>query len=349
MVMNFKPEILQRFFQGKYSRKDYFQVKSYFETPENKQELKNHLQKEWMDFEDDKEDDTNVDRILRKIKHQIRVDKQRETKTRFINAFQRVAAVLIVPLVLAFFTVFYFQNRKEVQNAGFAEIHCPMGVRTSFILPDGTSGFINSGTELKYPLNFNKERKVFINGEAYFDVVHLKNLPFTVHSQNLRVQVLGTRFTVNAYKGELNEKVTLNEGSVEVLTVNNLSLSVLSPDEMLTLDTKEMTFRKESVKAEDYSSWTQGKLVFRNETIQDVATRLSRWYNVEIEIKDPEVLKYTFRATIIDEPVEDVFELLVLTAPIKFTEEKRELSINNINKKRKIWIELDEKRLGSFN
>ena len=348
--MIFNSEILKRFFQGKYSRKDYFQVKSYFENPGNRIDLRNHLSNEWMaQNENLMDEDTNIDRVLYNIHHQIRVEERLNNKTRFLAIFRRVAAVLIVPLILSFFAVFYFQYRNANQNTGFAEIVCPMGVRTSFTLPDGSSGFLNSGTKLKYPLNFKKERNVFINGEAYFDVFHNKKLPFTVHTQNLKVQVLGTRFTVNAYKNELNEKVVLNEGSVEVMTVNDKLLTTLSPNEMLILNTKKMTFRKENAIAEDYSSWTQGKLVFRNETMKDVATRLSRWYNVEIVIKDPEVLKYAFRATIVNENLEDVLKLLTLTAPIKFTEEKRELSINNINKKRKIWLDLDEKRLSSFN
>ena len=119
-----------------------------------------------------------------------------------------------------------------------------------------------------------------------------------------------------------------------------------SPSYILNTQTKQ--YYKIVVEASQYVSWTEGMLVLRNENMEQVATRLGRWYNVEIEIKDPELLKYSFRATFIDEPLEEVLKLLAQTAPLSYEEQKRETTSNNVLLKRKFFLSLDRKRLEAF-
>ena len=346
--MDFNPEILYRFFKGEYSRKDFLTIKSVFEKPEQKEELKNLLQNHWSDFNNEPLPKGNVDHILRKIHHQIQLEDNQVKSNRFITAFQRIAAILIIPLILTFLAVFYFQTKSPTVEVAFAEIQCPMGVRTKFVLPDGTTGFLNSGSTLEYPVIFTNGRNVTLKGEAYFDVKHNEDHPFTVNTQNLTTRVLGTQFNVIAYENENSEEIILKEGKVEVYSNRGEKLEILQPNQNLVLNTQTSQYNKNEVEAYQYVSWTEGKLVFRNESMQQVANRLGRWYNAEIEIRNPELLKYAFRATFIDEPIEEVLKLLAKTAPLNYKEQIRETSNDNTYAKRKFIVSLDRKRLEAF-
>jgi len=345
--MGFNPEALYRFFKGQYSRKDFLSVKSAFEDADQHQNLRECLEKQWNDLDAEQSSTPNADHILRKIRNQIAIEDKPIKKNTFIVVFQRIAAILIVPLIVSFFAAFYFQGKTNSQ-VSFAEIQCPVGAQTKFTLPDGTTGFLNSGSTLIYPVVFSKNRSVTLRGEAFFDVVHDKKHPFFVNTPKLRTKVLGTQFNVIAYENESSEEVILKNGKVEVYSQKGKKLDILAPNQQLTLNTQASTYHIKNVDSEQYSSWTEGKLVFRNESMQQVSKRLGRRYNIEIEIRDPELLNYAFRATFIDEPVEEVLKLLAKTAPMKYEEQKREVSTDNAYNKRKFVISLDKKRLHLF-
>jgi ferric-dicitrate binding protein FerR (iron transport regulator) len=346
--MTFNPEILNRFFNGKYSRKDYLAIKSILEKPDEKEELKDLLQNHWSDFNTKPLPKGDVDHILRKIHKQIDREENKRKGNRFISVFQKIAAILIIPLILSFLAIFYFQSKTVTTETAFAEIQCPLGVRTKFTLPDGTTGFLNSGSTLEYPVQFSNDRKVKLTGEAFFDVHHDAEHPFIVNTANLSTKVLGTQFNVIAYGTENSEEIILEQGSVEIYSKQGEKLATLQPDQRLALNTATRQYKTNRVEAEQYVSWTEGKLVFRNESMQLVADRLGRWYNVEFEIEDEELLNYAFRATFIDEQLEEVLKLLARTAPLKYKEIKRETSNDDTYKKRKFIVSLDRKRLGAF-
>lgn len=346
--MDINPNLLNRFFQGKYSRKDYFEIKDIFSDVQKRSALKRHLENQWMEYSQNELPSQNVDHLLHKIHHKIRLEESTIKIKKALFTFQRVAAVLSLPLIFTLLTIIYFQSNKlkEATNT-FAEIQCPLGVRTKFELPDGTTGFLNSGSRLKYPVNFSKGRKVKITGEAYFDVVHNENNPFVVQTNNLNVKVLGTQFNVIAYDDDLYEKVILNRGKVEISSPTNQKLEILQPDQKLVLNVESRKYHVNEVEASQYIGWIEGKLIFRNESMLQVAERLGRWYNADIEIQDKELYNYAFRATFIDESLEEVLGLMKLTAPFTFELQPRKQN-NNIYQKRKVLIKLDKKRLQAF-
>ncbi len=345
--MYLNPEILSRYFKGNYSKKDFDEIKSVFGDPVNQLELKEHLEKHWAEYDIETLPQGSADILLHKIHHQIRLEETISQRSRFFTAFQRVAAVLIIPITLAFFAVLYFQGKKEKPDA-YAEIQCPLGVRTRFQLPDGTTGFLNSGSMLKYPVSFSGNRNVSLTGEACFDVAHDKSHPFVVHTSNLNIKVLGTNFNVIAYENDTKEEVILTRGKVEILSKEGRRVEILQPNQKLVLNTSENSYKKDDVEAVQYVGWTEGRLVLRNENIVSVAERMGRWYNVDIEIEDEELLNYAFRATFIDEPLEEVLKLLALTAPLTYEEQPRETTSDNTYQKRKVTVKLDKKRLDAF-
>jgi len=341
--------MLKRFFKGNYSRKDFLAIRDIFSNPDNRPELKAYLTDHWNEFSREELPEGDFDFLFDKIQNRIILEDTKTRKFSFIQVFQRVAAILILPLVIAFFAWMYFQNDKPRQPIASAEIQCPLGVRTKFLLPDGTTGFLNSGSTLKFPVVFSGHREVVLSGEAWFDVVKADHTPFTVTTPNLRVEVKGTRFNVIAYKGEGTEEIVLQEGSVLVAATDSTLLENLIPDQRFSFDIENKKHVTSAVVSSQYTSWTNGKLVFRNEGMEQVARRLGRWYNVDIAIHENQVLNYSFHATFTDEPLEEVLKLLALTAPISYKIEKRETTGDNVYSKRKVLIKLDQKRVGDFN
>ena len=308
------------------------------------------LHEEWKaELDSDYISDHNLQPVLDRVHHQIWINENHKLiQFSWVQTFQRIAAILILPLLLSFLAYFYFQNNRPSVPISYAEIQCPMGVRTKFQLPDGSTGFLNSGSHLKYPVQFIGERKVELVGEAYFDVVHNAEIPFHVNTRNLDIKVLGTTFNVIANEGETTEEIVLQTGKVNVSLKEGKQLAVLAPNEQLTMDSEKRTFTKKSVEASQYTTWKDGKLVFRNENMQQVARRLSRWYNAEVVVDDRQLDDYTFHATFIDEPLDEVLKLLSLTTPISFKEEKRISDQEGAFQKRKIILRINQSKIKQF-
>jgi ferric-dicitrate binding protein FerR (iron transport regulator) len=347
--MAFDINILKRFFEGKYSRKDYLAIREKLVLAEDDRELRELMLSHWVEFDSIRLPDDSVDHILDKLQHKISLEENKAVRRyRFVQVFQRVAAILIFPLMLSFLAYLYFQPEKSELSEAYAEIQCPLGVRTKFTLPDGTTGFLNSGSTLSYPVGFGKSRQVELTGEAYFDVVHDEKSPFTVKTGTLNVKVLGTTFNVISYPGEATQEIILQSGKVEVVDNSGKAIAELNPDQRLAVNHVDRSVRRSMVVASQYTSWTEGKLVFRNEDMTQVARRLSRWYNAEIVIADKQLEDFTFYATFVDEPLDEVLKLLSITTPISYSEEIREVAKDGLFPKRKIVITINPKKINQF-
>ena len=287
--------------------------------------------------------------ILDRVHHQIRVNENnKRSQINWWQSFQQIAAILIIPLFLSVLAYFYFQSKKSVVPESMAEIQCPMGARIKFQLPDGSTGFLNSGSKLKYPVLFAQGRSVELKGEAYFEVVHNEDLPFHVNTKNLDIEVLGTTFDVIANEDESTEEVVLQTGKIDVSSRTGNQLAVLKPNEQLTLDVKKRTFTQNKVEASQYTGWKEGKLIFRNENMQQVARRLSRWYNADIALEGTQLNNYTFHATFIDESLDEVLKLLSLTTPLSYSEGKRIRDANGVYQKRKFTFKFNQSKINQF-
>jgi transmembrane sensor len=291
----------------------------------------------------------NYKLLLDKVHQRIIANESSKLKQlNFGQTFQRVAAILILPLLLSFVIYFYTHSEKPIKSIAYAEIQCPLGVRTKFQLPDGSTGFLNSGSRLKFQVQFTKERSVELTGEAFFDVVHNKDIPFHVITKALDIKVLGTTFNVVANNDEITEEIVLQTGKVDVFCKSNRRLSVLLPNDQLAVDTEKGTFSKKQVIASQYTSWVEGKLVFRNENMKQVAIRLSRWYNAEVLVDDELLEDYTFHATFIDEPLDEVLKLISITTPITYNEVKRTTDDAGAYRKRKIVLRINKLKFNQF-
>lgn len=307
-------EKIELFFNGKYSDEDGSYVNDIFCDNNNEKELDHQLRKQFYGLlpEDDM-DKKDLDHILYKIHYEINT-KTAESKERKFSRLliwsARIAGVIILPLAIFWGIKGYLNNNSGKET--WVEIHAPAWTRAQFSLPDGTTGWLNSNSSIKYNGNFMTNRRVTLTGEAFFDVFRDKRSPFSVNTNEINVEVLGTRFNIASYEDEKNVEVVLEEGK---LVFNNREMNksfTMSPDDLLIYNKASGDISTEEVQPRKYLSWTEGKLVFRNDPLDVIARRLGRWYNVdvEVEIDDSLTKDLRLRATFIDEELEEVLSLL---------------------------------------
>ncbi|HHU95686.1 MAG: FecR domain-containing protein [Bacteroidota bacterium] len=180
------------------------------------------------------------------------------------------------------------ENQKELQLAetGMNQLVVPYGKRTHLTLTDGTVVWLNSGSRLDFPTEFNRRsREIRVDGEIYIQVANNPKVPFMVHVEGMTILVQGTSFNVSAYHDEATKTVVLVEGIVTIKAGENQAIELL-PNEKL--DVSEGYFSKETVDVSEYISWRTGVLKFNQTPMSEILKKVSRYYNVQFE-KTPEI------------------------------------------------------------
>ena len=158
-------------------------------------------------------------------------------------------------------------------------IEAPTGGQWEVVLPDKSKVWLNARSSLTYPTCFaGNERKVKLNGEAYFEIAHNKKVPFRVMSKTQTVEVLGTHFDIMAYEDEQVMKTTLLEGSVKIS--DGVRSRILVPGEQAQVSNADLKVTSD-VDLEDMISWKNGYFKF-NESLESIMRKVARWYDVEI-------------------------------------------------------------------
>lgn len=340
---------LTDFFKGRYTRSEYFLVCRGFEEGDKDKAFLEELEKQWNETDMQKAEGFNEHGSWNRISGRVglRPIAPQRRGTAIWLFIQKAAAILFLPLLITSVFYFYSLNEKPAKIA-WAEIKCPAGVRTEFLLPDGTTGFLNNRSTLKYPVNFGEDREVYLSGEAFFNVAKSKKSRFRVITRKLETEVLGTSFNLMAYDDQTYQEITLKTGRLKILNKKQKELSSLMPGQQFVFDTLEKQFVIKQVNANNYTSWTEGKLVAQDEPFKDVAKKLSRWYDVEIEIEDPKLNDFRYYAKFEDEPLTEVLKLIALTAPIEYEEIPRIKQKDGSFTKRKIKLRLNENRINNF-
>lgn len=187
-------------------------------------------------------------------------------------------------------------SKTQPSEMEMASITTPRGGTYQIQLADGTKVWLNAASSLKFPATFTNvnERKVELNGEAYFEVAKDKKHPFIVRSAEQEVKVLGTHFNINAYTDELNIKTTLLEGSIYVLNSLGKTGKILTPGQQSIISDKSISLNND-VDLVEAVAWKNGYFNF-NENLESIMNKVSRWYDVDVvyEIKpasDPFIAK----------------------------------------------------------
>ena len=227
----------------------------------------------------------------------------------------KIAAVVAITLGGSYF---YYQSSLEKELMAMQTITVPAGQRINITLVDGTNVWLNARTSLSYPVKFGKNnRQVVLDGEAYFDVTKDKSKPFIVQTDNYNVEVLGTKFDVNAYSETGEFETTLMSGSVKVASASDSTQKItLKPNNKVYLQDGKLHVTA----VDDYNPyrWKEGLICFKNETFTSIMKDFEKYYGLTIQVKNKNVFKYVytgkFRQT---DGIE--YALRVLQKDIKFT------------------------------
>ena len=178
--------------------------------------------------------------------------------------------------------VYTSSEGKNVDELRFNELEIPRGGEYKVRLADGTLVYLNSATRMKYPVKFDeKERKVYLSGEAYFEVAKDPERPFFVEMEGVEVRVYGTSFNVNTHqKG--NVQTVLVKGSIGVKVLSSGMESVIRPGQMAEFKQGNTKVDVKDVNVAVYTDWKDGIFRFENQRLEDILTVLSNWYDVDI-------------------------------------------------------------------
>jgi ferric-dicitrate binding protein FerR (iron transport regulator) len=273
-------------------------------------------------------------------------DKSLRLNMRF---FLRYAAVFIIAVGLT--AVFFNYQQLNSSSSAFSgsalvinqEISTNFGARMKFQLSDGTTVYLNSGSKILFPNKFaGKTRSVELSGEAFFDVTTNPDQPFVVHTNVLDVKVFGTAFNLKAYPDSREISATLVHGKINV--ENEISgvcrqLASLKPSQraVYDIDNKEIRVSDEQ-DLDKFIAWKEGKLVFSNDPINELAEKLGIWYNVNVKVGNEGLRAHRFTATFTDEPIEQVLGLLSKSTPLKYRIIKAERNSDNSYSKRTVIL-----------
>ncbi len=209
------------------------------------------------------------------------------------------------------------QGRDSLVEVQYNQIEIPRGGEYKITLSDGTRVYLNSQTILRFPETFanSDQRKVFLSGEAYFEVAKNAAKPFIVHCKDYNVKVLGTAFNVNDYEDESDSKTTLASGKVEIDM--NGRQTVLKPGQQAVIKAGRVDVKEVDVKV--YTTWMHENFRFQSETVEEIMKKLARWYNIDVVYLGESVKDYHFTGYLPRyADISKVLDLLSLTTKIKF-------------------------------
>ena len=272
---------------------------------------------------------------------------------RFVRSLMRYAAVFLLAMV---FSWYQFGRDKQpapptagtTVSVGGSEVSVTYGSKTRIVLPDSSMVYLNSGSRLSYSPVFDSERHVTLTGEGYFIVRSDSLHPFVVHTADVSVKALGTEFNVKAYPEEGSVETVLVSGMVEILKRGHTNafielkpgekaayVKALEPEQSTDVCAPSTNAVKEQpqmivdvdMKPDVSTGWVKNQLVFDAEPFEQIAIRLERWFNVEIDIIDETLKKTRLTGRYDTENIEQVIHSLQIAIPFVYNIEKNKIVI----------------------
>ena len=216
----------------------------------------------------------------------------------------------------------------NVAQVEVSTVQVPQGGEYRVVLSDGTRVWINSGSELRFPTNFEgEERVVDLKGEAYFEVTKNVDHPFIVRTEKSAIRVLGTSFNVCSYTDDKFEQTTLVNGAVEVLYRDQLYR--LKPGEQFEMQAGNECPEVKKVDVKLYMSWQEGIFRFQDMPLDELVLKLQRWYNVNFFFANESCRKYHFTGAIRkDVDFKEFIDLIELVTKVQFSVKENTIIIS---------------------
>jgi ferric-dicitrate binding protein FerR (iron transport regulator) len=297
-------------------------LQRYIEGKSSQQEKQNVAR--WLDADEKNMHDFLIFRRIYDATLWSKVEDKKQTgkkkKLRYAYEFLKIAAIFL--LLLGGYH-FLFPSKQQPQESPviMQTIYVPEGQRAEIMLVDGTKVWLNAKTSFSFPNCFTgTERRVELNGEAYFDVTRDESRKFIVHAGTYQVNVLGTEFDVKAYRQNNQFETTLVKGSIEIGSDQTNEKIRLTPN------TKAYTDNGRLVQAKlanyDHFLWKEGIIAFENESVKDIFEKLQLYYDIRIDVKNKKILNDPYIGKFrTKDGVEHVLKVLQLRYKFRYTKD----------------------------
>ncbi len=326
-------EIIDRVIDGIATSEDSDLVAQWFATKEGQAYLSNRIDKEFYTDNDlinalMETQEIPSDDIYEKI--------QRRLFRKRILKISTYAAAIMLPLILVFLGFKRLDSHVDLfGTAEYVDIYAPKGERMQIVFQDGSVAYLNSDTKLRYPKKFGiTDRKIYLDGEAYFEVEKNPARPFIVELDSATVNVLGTSFNLEAYSSDRTISVILDEGKVNLNPLSNKKKFTLDPGEKMIYDKfNGSCIVLGSISYVSPELWKDDVIYLKNKPLQEVLNVLDRKYDINFEVIDNEALKYSYTILISkNTPLNEVLKDLEKIAPVSFAQEDSIVKVK-LNKK----------------
>lgn len=282
-----------------------------------------------------------------------------ETSTPVPIQKNTLVAALLAACVIGLLGWFFWPDKAKtdghlpLNGEADRQVLTAAGKKTKLVLPDGTQVWLNADSKLTYQKDFGiSNREISLAGEAFFDVAKNEKLPFQITTSDIRIKVTGTAFNLKAYPDEQSSETSLIRGKIEVTVKDRPSEKyILHPNEKLVVRNQQLVDKPGSgnepgqqqkslpfiqleriqIPVNDSiiqeASWMYNRLVFDDDSFEDIAKKMYRWYGVKVSIPDPEIAAIHFNYQIKNETVEEALANMQLTAHFHFTRNRDSILI----------------------
>lgn len=236
-----------------------------------------------------------------------------------------------------------YKGSKTHKKLVYNTLNIPFGKQFELLLSDGTQVTLNSGSSLRYPVNFitGKDRKVFLKGEAFFDVAKDASHPFIVNADQINIRVLGTQFNLSFYPEDEDISTVLVEGSValykEGADMKKNTSTQLVPGQQAAFNKSKNEMSVNEVDTHNHTAWKDGYLLFKASPFYRIRSKLERHFNISIEDKTQLLHNQVYTATFRNETIEEILEAFKEDTPFQYKREGSKITIldnNNANLKK---------------
>lgn len=317
--------LYDRYVSGRITSAEYNELSEYITQNQTEEQLHELIKETWNTAPLHKQPDDKADQIFRNILSHTDLAIHKPPRLQVILKRVAVAASIAILAGLGWYFINKQQTAASLPSKNIMATTQSQN-RRYILLPDGSRVVLNHGSTLTWSPAFNgKTREVYLTGEAYFDIQHLENKPFIVHTGSVETTVLGTAFNINAYQKYI--VVTVTRGKVKVEN-NHRAVAIITPNEQVTVNAEQNNSTKQTVDAKEAVEWKQKELVFDDLSMDEIALALEMQFNVSISFGD-EVLKQkhvtvTFQN---NESLEDMLNVITKVNGMHYTRKGNEINI----------------------
>lgn len=309
-------ELMERYLRHEATSEEKEELSQWIETAQMKSTFGEVYRERW-NAASLELDDATRDEMWQALSQQIKAEHS-AGRRRVLKTVYRVAAVILLPIVVFLAVVAYYEGGKsDADNTPFSFV-VDSGQKASMTLPDGTKVWLNSATKLSYYPSYNRDdRRVYLNGEAYFEVAKNPDKKFVVSCQGVEIEALGTTFDVKGYDDDAKISTSLLEGAVKVSYEGQSVL--LAPQEEVSFDKEMQLFAKSSIAdCRQVDFWRRNILYFRSATLAEIAKTMERLYGISVVFESEELKNISFSGSIRNNSLTNAFYIISLTYPLTY-------------------------------